>query len=103
MAGVQGKLTNTPLSTEGKQVVFNPFTVHVFTESSTGLAVKGFTGEASAIGDVVYVRGELEYYNRDNMPSPIDDVPSASIPDETQAIKEYNLNLQNSKFCYTGE
>ena len=99
MAGVQGKLTNTPLSTEGKQIIFDPKTVHLFTEASTGLAVKGFKGEASAIGSTVYVRGELEYYNRDNMPAPVDDVPSSSIPDETQAVKAYNMELsriQNS-------
>ena len=99
MAGVQGKLVNTPLSTEGKQLVFNPKREHVFLEASSGLAVKGFTGEASVIGNRVYVRGEINYYTRDDMPAPVDNVETAAIPDESQAVKAYNMELsriQNS-------
>ena len=89
MAGLQGKLATTPLSTEGKQVIFNPKTVHLFTESSTGLAVKGFKGEASAIGNTIYVRGELEYYTRENMPEAVDGVASESKPFDQQEEAQY--------------
>jgi len=89
MAGLQGKLATTPLSTEGKQVIFNPKTVHLFTESSTGLAVKGFKGEASAIGNTIYVRGELEYYTKENMPEAVDGVASESKPFDQQEEAQY--------------
>ena len=105
MAGVQGKLANTPLSTEGIQLAFNPKREHVFIEKSSGIAVKGFKGEASVIGGTVYVRGELEYYNKDTMPAPVDGVASEAIADNTIAEKEAvrYMNDNDIQFSFMDE
>ena len=107
MAGVQGKLANTPLSKEGIKVVFDPTREHLFVEAETGIAVKGFTGEASLIGNTVYVRGELEYYNKDNMPAATEGelFHSNAIPDNTIAEKEAvkYLNENDIQFSFMDE
>lgn len=78
MAGADGKFVakpNTSTMFDGVELRFNPKTTHLFVDPD-GRPVKR-VGEATIVGDRVYARGDIEYYDASDYPQPRGGLPTA--------------------------
>lgn len=78
MAGVNGWLSHKAPSLMGVHVRFNPKTSHLFTRVDNGLAVRE-AEEVTIFHTRVYVRGHLTYWNADDAPQPLENIPSDAL------------------------
>ncbi len=75
MAAVIGDLTHIPALTEGVEIAFNPMRHHLFVELATGYAIRA-ADEVTVFNTRCYARGQIEYWDEDEAPSPLDGQPS---------------------------
>jgi hypothetical protein len=77
MASVNGAFVAKPNEKtmfDGIEVRFNPKETHLFVDPD-GRPIK-FAEEATIVGTRVYVRGKIEYYDADDYPQPVDNLPT---------------------------
>jgi hypothetical protein len=77
MGGAQGEIVQGVRDLEGTRITFNPAREHLFVRVDDGRPVK-YADELTMSDTDVFVRGNVEYYTPENMPQPLDDLPTAA-------------------------
>jgi hypothetical protein len=94
MAASQGKLSKKKATLEGQVLNFNPFQHHLFVDPA-GYAVKSIKGDAVMFNTKVYTTGTLNYYSREDAPTPLENIESNVLfKFETEAEKRANQPLE---------
>ena len=94
MAAAQGKLSKKKATLEGQVLNFNPFQHHLFVDPA-GYAVKSIKGDAVMFNTKVYTTGTLNYYSRENAPTPLENIESNVLYKyETEAEKRADQPLE---------
>ena len=94
MAAAQGKLSKKKATLEGQVLNFNPFQHHLFVDPA-GYAVKSIKGDAVMFNTKVYTTGTLNYYSREDAPTPLENIESNVLfKFETEAEKRANQPLE---------
>lgn len=77
MGGAQGKIVHTVKDLEGVRITFNPLREHVFVRVDDGRPIKH--AEEMTVSDTdAVVRGKIDYYTDQDMPTPLDGEPTAA-------------------------
>ena len=110
MAAAQGKLSKKEATLEGQVLNFNPFQHHLFVDPA-GYAVKSIKGDAVMFNTKVYTTGTLNYYSREDAPTPLENIESnvlykyeteaekkADQPLETDTLSKEELRKYNLEF-----
>jgi hypothetical protein len=77
MGGAQGEIVQGVRDLEGTRIAFNPAREHLFVRVDDGRPVK-YADELTVSDTDVFVRGNVEYYTPEDMPQPLDDLPTAA-------------------------
>jgi len=94
MAAAQGKLSKKEATLEGQVLNFNPFQHHLFVDPA-GYAVKSIKGDAVMFNTKVYTTGTLNYYSREDAPTPLENIESNVLYKyETEAEKRADQPLE---------
>jgi hypothetical protein len=94
MAAAQGKLSKKEATLEGQVLNFNPFQHHLFVDPA-GYAVKSIKGDAVMFNTKVYTTGTLNYYSREDAPTPLENIESNVLYKyETEAEKKADQPLE---------
>ena len=115
MAAAQGKLSKKKATLEGQVLNFNPFQHHLFVDPA-GYAVKSIKGDAVMFNTKVYTTGTLNYYSREDAPTPLENIESnvlykyeteaekrADQPLETDTLSKEKLREFNLEFSASDE
>ena len=94
MAAAQGKLSKKKATLEGQVLNFNPFQHHLFVDPA-GYAVKSIKGDAVMFNTKVYTTGTLNYYSKEDAPTPLENIESNVLYKyETEAEKKADQPLE---------
>jgi hypothetical protein len=115
MAAAQGKLSKKKATLEGQVLNFNPFQHHLFVDPA-GYAVKSIKGDAVMFNTQIYTTGTLDYYSKENAPTPLENIESnvlykyeteaekkADQPLETDTLSKEKLREFNLEFAASDE
>jgi len=76
MAAVVGGIAQVPASLEGVEIRFNPMDSHLF-QDLEGYAVKS-AEEVTVFNTRCFARGKITYWDKDNAPIPLGNVPTST-------------------------
>ena len=94
MAAVQGKLSKKKATLEGQVLSYNPNKHHLFVDPA-GYAVKSIKGDAVMFNTKVYTTGTLNYYSKEDAPTPLENIESKVLYKyETEAEKKADQPLE---------